>query len=112
MRIFCKIKNKEIPTELIYEDGDFLVFPDIAPKAPRHLLIIPKEHIPSLNSLEDVNLSGKMLLLVKKIAKQEGFSEDGYKVVINTGSDGGQEIDHLHVHLLGYKPKEKEVTVS
>ena len=96
--IFCKIINKEIKTDIVYEDRDFIVFKDIKPKAEIHLLIVPKTHIESLNTLEDINLAGRMLLLAKKIIKNQN-----YRIQINTGKKAGQVIDHLHLHLLSGK---------
>jgi len=96
--IFCKIINKEIKTDIVYEDRDFIVFKDIKPKAEIHLLIVPKTHIESLNTLEDINLAGRMLLLAKKIIKNQN-----HRIQINTGKKAGQVIDHLHLHLLSGK---------
>lgn len=96
--IFCKIINKELKANIVYQDQDFIVFKDIKPKAETHLLIMPKKHIESLNELEDINLAGKMLLLAKKIIK-----DTNYKIQINTGKKAGQIIDHLHLHLLSGK---------
>lgn len=96
--IFCKIINKQVKADIIYEDQDFIVFKDIKPKAETHLLIMPKKHIESLNELEDIDLAGKMLLLAKKIIK-----DTNYKIQINTGKKAGQIIDHLHLHLLSGK---------
>jgi len=100
--IFCNIVNKDQPTEILYEESDFIVIRDIKPLAPTHLLIIPKEHIASINNLEKKHrqLIGDMFLLAKKVAKEQGISE-GYKLAFNTGRKGGQLIDHLHLHLMG-----------
>lgn len=100
--IFCNIINKEISANVIYEDKNFIIFEDIKPSAPVHLLIVPKEHIASVNDLEEKHkeLIGDLFLLAKKIAKQEGVS-DGYKLAFNTGRKSGQLVDHLHLHLLG-----------
>ncbi len=101
--LFCKIINKEIPSQIVYEDDDILAFNDIAPKAPVHILIIPKKHIDSHAQLmeEDTELLGKIHMVIKKLAVEKGISESGYRVVINCGEDGGQEVKHLHFHLLG-----------
>jgi histidine triad (HIT) family protein len=98
--IFCKIANKEAPAEIMHEDNDFTVFPDIHPKAPTHLLIIPKRHIPSLQEVteHDTELMGNLLLTAQKVAKQKQLT--GYKITMHVGKEGGQEIDHLHLHLL------------
>jgi len=101
--IFCKIINKEISSEILYEDERSIVIKDIDPKAPVHLLIIPKKHIESINQLEDKDkdLISEMLIIAKGIAKDQGISENGYRLVINTGKNAGQTVDHLHLHLLG-----------
>lgn len=100
--IFCEIANTESPAEIIYEDTIFVVFKDIKPLAPVHLLIVPKEHIPSVNELQDKHkkMLGEMILLAKKLAKKQGIDE-GYKLAFNTGRKGGQLVDHLHLHLMG-----------
>jgi len=98
--IFCKIINKEKPSDFVYEDDNFIVLKDINPKAPVHLLIIPKKHIDSVNHFkeEDKELIGEMILCAKKIAKKKGLT--GYKLLINVGRKAGQVIDHVHIHLL------------
>ncbi len=100
--IFSKIIRKEIPADIVYEDDLALAFRDLYPQAPVHILIIPKQPIVSLAEAKasDTQLLGHLLIVVKQIADQEGL-EDGYRVVINTGSDGGQTVFHLHLHLLG-----------
>ena len=100
--IFCKIAHREIATPLIYEDDDVVAFNDINPKAPIHFLIIPKKHIVSLAEAgtEDAALLGKMINLVPVLAKKMGC-EGSFRTVINTGRDGGQEVPHLHIHVLG-----------
>lgn len=100
--LFCKIINKELPSEIIYEDEQFTAFKDIRPKAPLHLLIVPKKHIFSVERLEpqDKELVGELFLAAKKIARERGVSKTGYKLVFNVGRGGGQLIDHLHLHLL------------
>lgn len=101
--IFCKIIAKEIPVEIVYEDEDILAFKDIHPVAPVHVLIIPKKHIESTNNLEesDKELAGKMILVARDIAQELKISENGYKLLFRTGPDGGQEMPHLHLHLIG-----------
>ena len=101
--IFCKIARKEVPADIIYESENVIAFKDIEPKAPFHVLIIPKKHIASVKELkeEDKNLAGELILTAKKIAEQKGLS--GYKLVFNVGRDGGQIIDHIHLHLLAGK---------
>lgn len=94
-----------MPSEIIYEDEDFLAFKDIQPVAPLHFLIIPKRHIPTLDQIElsDKDLIGELFLAAKKIAKQQGLSESGYRLILNVGKDAGQSVDHLHLHLLAGK---------
>ena len=103
--IFCKIINKESPAQMIYEDEKLIVIENIAPKAPLHLLIIPKKHIPSINHLEaeDKTLIGEMFLAAKKMAKEQGIAETGFRLIFDTGKDAGQTVNHLHLHLLGGK---------
>ncbi len=104
--LFCKIAQETVPASIIYKDDEFVVFKDINPKAPIHILIIPRKHIVSINHLEaeDESLIGKMFLTAKKIAKKLEIDEKGYKLVFNVGRGGGQIIDHLHLHLLaGWK---------
>ncbi len=102
--IFCKIVRKEIPAKIIYEDQHCLAFHDINPAAPVHFLIIPKIHIASLYEVDDTHqlILGKMLGLTPKLAKQEGC-EHGFRTIINTGKVGGQEVFHLHIHVIGSK---------
>jgi histidine triad (HIT) family protein len=102
--IFCKIVRGQIPAQKLYEDEEFVAFNDIRPAAPVHFLIIPKDHIPSLAevSQEHVSLLGRMLQLAPMLAAQQGLAS-GFKVHINTGKDGGQEVFHLHLHVLGGK---------
>jgi len=101
--IFCKIANREIPTEFLYEDELVVAFRDIHPIAPVHVLIIPKRHIASVTELEnrDEKLVGRMIITAKKIAEDLQISEKGYKLLIRVGEYGGQEVGHLHLHLLG-----------
>ncbi|WP_017299142.1 histidine triad nucleotide-binding protein [Nodosilinea nodulosa] len=101
--IFGKIIRKEIPANIVYEDDLCLAFTDITPKAPTHILVIPKKPIPKLSDSTpaDKELLGHLLLTVKEIADRAGLTESGYRIVINTGDDGGQTVFHLHLHLLG-----------
>lgn len=101
--IFGKIIRREIPADIVYEDDLCLAFRDITPQAPTHVLVIPKKPIPKLADAanEDKELLGHMLLTVKSLAEQLEIAEDGYRVVINTGTNGGQTVFHLHMHLLG-----------
>ncbi len=100
--LFCKIVKGEIPSKKVYEDEEILAFEDINPAAPIHILIIPKKHITSLAYLEkeDEPLVGKIYGVMNKIATEKGFKEDGYRVIVNCGKNGGQEVMHLHFHLL------------
>jgi len=105
MCVFCKIINKEIKAEILYEDNDILAFKDIHPLAPIHILIIPKKHIEGINFLgeteEDIRLSGKLIIVAKKLAEEAGIGKKGYKLLFRVGRDGGQEVEHIHLHLLG-----------
>lgn len=101
--IFCKIAKGEIPSNKVYEDDDVLCFKDLDPQAPVHVLLIPKKHLDSLSAAsgrEDARLLAHMMMCIKDIAKDLEL-DNGYRVVINTGEDGGQSVKHLHMHLLG-----------
>ena len=100
--IFCKIINGQVPAEKVYEDDEILAFKDIQPAAPIHVLIIPKKHIATLMDIEedDGNLMGKIIQTSKKIAKQLGIEEKGFRLIANCGPDSGQEVMHIHFHLL------------
>ncbi|HEY9895152.1 MAG TPA: histidine triad nucleotide-binding protein [Candidatus Sericytochromatia bacterium] len=100
--IFSKIIRKEIPAEIVYEDNLALAFKDVNPQAPVHILVIPKQAIAKLSDAEapDHALMGHLLLTAKRVAEQVGLT-NGYRLVINTGADGGQSVDHLHLHILG-----------
>jgi histidine triad (HIT) family protein len=102
--IFKRILDREIPADLIYEDDEVVAFNDVNPQAPVHVLVIPRKEIPSLAHAEDGDseLLGRMLLVVRDLAKTLGL-DDGYRTVINTGRDGGQTVAHLHMHLLGQR---------
>jgi len=101
--IFCKIANKGIPTEFLYEDDLVVAFRDINPIAPVHILVIPKKHIETVAKLSsgDEKTAGRMIMAAKKVAENLGISEKGYKLLIRVGEYGGQEVGHLHLHLLG-----------
>lgn len=101
--LFCKIVNKEIPATIAYEDDDVLAFHDISPQAPKHVLVIPKKHIATLNDIkeEDATLIGKVVQCAKTVAADLGLAESGYRLVMNCNSDAGQEVFHIHCHLLG-----------
>ncbi|RKQ63916.1 histidine triad (HIT) family protein [Thermovibrio guaymasensis] len=106
MCVFCKIVKGELPAKVVYEDDLVMAFHDINPQAPVHILVIPKEHIPTVNDLEERHkeLIGHIFLVIKRIAKELGIDESGYRVLVNCNRDGGQEIYHIHFHLLGGKP--------
>jgi histidine triad (HIT) family protein len=99
--LFCKMVAGVIKPDVVFEDDTVLAFNDINPQAPVHILIIPKVHIATLNDLDDTLLAGQILQTAAKLAKQEGLSDDGYRTVFNCNKKGGQEVYHLHLHLLG-----------
>ena len=100
--LFCKIIKGEIPSQKVYEDDEILAFKDIHPAAPVHILVIPKKHIDSIAKMEkeDELLIGKIYTVINKIAEEQGVKEDGFRVIVNCGKNGGQEVMHLHFHLL------------
>lgn len=104
--IFKKIIDKEIPADIVYEDDDVLAFRDINPQAPTHVLIIPKKEIATADDVtdDDAMVLGKLFLTASKIAREEGIAEDGYRLMVNCREHGGQEVFHLHMHLLGGRP--------
>jgi len=101
--IFCKIVAGEIPAQLVYEDERAVAFRDINPQAPTHVLVIPREHIASLDEANDAheNLLGRLLLAAARVAREGGLARSGYRTVINNGAGAGQSVFHIHVHLLG-----------
>ncbi len=101
--IFCKIGAGEIPSDKVYEDDSLFGFRDIQPQAPVHIVVVSKKHIPTMNDFTeaDSELASRMLLACRKIARDEGLSERGYRIVINCNSDGGQSVFHVHAHVLG-----------
>ena len=103
--LFCKIIKGEIPSNKVYEDDEFLAFHDINPAAPVHILVIPKKHINSLTDIEkkDEQLLGKIYGIINKMAEEYNFKQDGYRVIVNCGKNGGQEVMHLHFHVLAGK---------
>ncbi|MGC9049015.1 MAG: histidine triad nucleotide-binding protein [Patescibacteria group bacterium] len=108
MCIFCQIINKEIPTQFVFEDEKLVAFKDINPKAPVHLLIVPKKHIESVAKLAETDkiLIGEMIWRAKILAEKEGIADKGYKLIFNCGEHGGQLVKHIHLHLLGGKKLE------
>ena len=104
--LFCDIAAGKIPCTEIFSDEDFIAFADIDPKAPTHVLVIPRRHISGLNDLgiADADLTGRLVLTATGIAADRGLSDSGYRLVINSGQDGGQTVAHLHLHILGGRP--------
>jgi histidine triad (HIT) family protein len=104
--LFTKIIQREIPAEVVYRDDQVTAFRDIRPQAPVHVLIVPNKEISSVNDVEEEEeaLLGHMFVVAKKIARKEEVAEDGYRLIINCGKHGGQEIPHLHMHLFGGRP--------
>ena len=103
--LFCKIINGEIPSKKVYEDEDVFAFYDIAPQAPIHILVVPKKHIVSLAHMkkEDEIIIGKVFGAINKITEEQGFKQDGYRVISNCGENAGQTVKHLHFHILAGK---------
>lgn len=101
--IFCKIVAGEIPSDRVYEDERVIAFRDISPQAPAHLLVIPRAHLDSLDGLEDPELGGALLVAASRVAREAGL-ERGWRLIANTGGEGGQEVPHLHLHVLGGRP--------
>lgn len=110
--IFCKIVEKKVDAKIVFENKEIIAFKDIHPLAPVHILIIPKKHIASINEVNDpadVELLGKMIVTARDIAKELNIAEDGYKLLFRTGKHGGQEMDHIHLHLIGGAPLHEEI---
>jgi histidine triad (HIT) family protein len=101
--LFCKIRDGEIPGDMVYENDDILAFRDVNPQAPTHVLIVPRKHIATVNDLqdEDADIMGQMVLAAQDIAGYEGIAEDGYRLVLNCNAKAGQTVFHIHMHLLG-----------
>lgn len=101
--LFCKISNNQIETKFLYENDNLVVFKDINPAAPVHLLIVPKRHLRSINNINpaDAELIGEMMIVAKQMAAENGVAESGYKLLFNVEKGGGQVIFHLHLHLIG-----------
>jgi histidine triad (HIT) family protein len=99
--VFCRIVRGEIPAQLLANTADCVAFRDLDPKAPVHILIIPKKHIASLDDITEPDIPGKLTMLAAALARQEGIAASGYRTVMNTGTEGGQSVSHIHLHLLG-----------
>ena len=102
--LFCRIARREVPVSLVAESASCLAFRDIAPGAPTHVLVIPREHVASLNSLEDTVIVADMTALALQVVREAAIAEAGYRLVINTNAHGGQTVFHLHMHVLGGRP--------
>jgi histidine triad (HIT) family protein len=104
--IFCKIGRKEIPSDVVLETEDTIVFKDVNPKAPTHLLVVPKSHVESVATLsdKDAEMAGKLVVTAREVAEREGVTPGGFRLVFNVGKDSGSEVDHLHLHILGGRP--------
>ncbi len=104
--LFTRIINREIPADIVFQDDRVTAFRDIQPQAPSHVLIIPNKPIPMVNDVttDDEAVLGYLFIVARNIAEQEGIAEDGYRLIVNCGRHGGQEVDHLHMHLLGGRP--------
>lgn len=104
--LFCKIVSGEIPATIVKDGDEFIAFRDVNPRAPIHVLAIPKAHVRSLNELDDAGVAGRLLMFAREVASAEGMADDGFRTVINTNDHGGQTVWHLHVHLLGGRAME------
>ncbi|MBV6522729.1 MAG: Purine nucleoside phosphoramidase [Gemmatimonadaceae bacterium] len=104
--LFCRIVRREIPATVVAEDEHCLAFRDIAPKAPTHVLVIPKVHVRTLDDADDASVVGRMLLMAARVARDEGIAAAGYRTVVNTNAGAGQTVFHLHAHVLGGRPLE------
>lgn len=101
--LFCKIINRELPADIVFEDDEMLAFNDINPQAPTHMLIIPKKHYATVNELTEaeIDLPGKLVLRARTLASEKGIAESGYRLIMNCNAQGGQTVYHIHMHLLG-----------
>ena len=99
--LFCRIASGEIPAKIVAEDATCMAFRDVNPVAPVHVLVIPRAHVPSLNEVASPSLLADVMQMAREVAKQEGIAASGYRVVLNTNSDGGQTVFHLHAHVMG-----------
>ena len=101
--LFCKIVNRELPADIVYEDDELVAFNDISPQAPTHILIIPKTHVATVNDLTEaeIDVPGRLVLRASALAAEKGIAESGYRLILNCNSQGGQTVYHIHLHLLG-----------
>ena len=99
--IFCSIISEDIPAEILYSDEKVLAFRDVNAQAPEHFLVIPKEHIATVNDANDESIMGRLIITAANVSKEFGFAEQGYRLVMNCNSDGGQTVSHIHLHCLG-----------
>ena len=99
--LFCRIVRKEIPSAVVAEDDECIAFRDIGPQAPVHVLVIPKQHVTSLNDVTDFGLIGRLAKMAAEVARNEKLADRGYRLVLNTNADGGQTVYHIHLHVLG-----------
>ena len=102
--LFCRIVRGEIPAKIVAENTHCVAFRDINPQAPTHVVIVPREHVDSLNEAKDAAMIGQLALMASEIARSEGIAERGYRTVFNTNADAGQTVFHLHLHLIGGRP--------
>ncbi|MCD6351455.1 MAG: histidine triad nucleotide-binding protein [Armatimonadetes bacterium] len=104
--LFCRIAEGEIPSDIVYQDEEIVAFRDINPQGPVHILVIPRQHLAGMNDARDdqAALLGRLLLVARQLAEEEGIAQSGYRLVINQGRQAGQSVDHLHVHLIGGRP--------
>lgn len=111
--IFCKIIEKTLPAEIVFENEEVLAFKTIQPMAPIHILVVPKKHIDSIDHLEndDLEIAGKLILTARDLARDLNISEKGYKLIFNVGDHGGQEVYHLHLHILGGAKLKEEIKI-
>jgi histidine triad (HIT) family protein len=98
--LFCRIVQGEIPAQVVYQDADVVAIRDINPQAPVHILVLPRQHVESLHDVTDPMIAGRLALAAANIARRDGFADRGYRAVFNTRTDGGQTVDHLHMHVL------------
>jgi histidine triad (HIT) family protein len=102
--IFCRIVRGEIPSRIVYENESVVAFRDTDPRAPTHVLVVPRVHVGSVGELEDPAVAGHLVLAARRVAEATGIAESGYRLVLNTGADAGQSVHHIHLHVLGGRP--------